>query len=149
MEIVRNRLIALMNRSYADADQTISRLFQIGIRGSANSKIEFNEEKFRTAYEDNPQDVEQLFTTAEVGFGALLKEGLEELTRDFDGVLARKDDLLESQKDLINGRIDRLNFLLAAKRTRLESQFVNLEIVLAGLQDQQNALAALTANLGR
>ena len=148
-DLIRNRLIGLINRSYADADQTISRLFQIGIRGSSNNRLEFDEEKFRTAYEDDPENVEQLFTTAEVGFGAVLKEGLEELTRDFDGVLARKDDLLESQKELINGRIDRLNVLLAAKRRRLESQFVNLEIVLAGLQGQQNALAVLAANLGR
>lgn len=146
-DIIRNRLIRLINRPYDEADETVSRLFQIGIRGASDNKIEFNEVRFRDAYENNPEGVERLFTAAEVGFGTVVKAGMEELTRDFDGVLARKEDVLADQKELINDRIDRLNVLLAAKRARLEAQFVNLESVLAGLQDQQNALSVLSARL--
>ena len=87
--------------------------------------------------------VEQLFTAAESGFGAVLDETLEGLAGGFESVLSRRNDLLTDQQALLNDRIDRLNVLLEAKRLRLEAQFVGLESSLAILQGQQGSLNML------
>ena len=43
------------------------------------------------------------------GFRVACRDGsvevLDELTRDFDGLISRRDDLLEGQQDLLNDRI--------------------------------------------
>jgi flagellar hook-associated protein 2 len=114
------------------------------MRLGEGNRLQFDREKFSEVLARSPQDVERLFSEEQTGVAAVLKEALEEMTRNFDGLLARKDDLLEDQQDILNKRIDALNVLLEAKRARLEAQFVGLEATLAALQDQQNALSGLT-----
>ncbi len=145
ISLVRTRLQAAVNRSFQDVDSRVSRLSSIGIRQVGNNQLEFNEERFRDAYDAAPAAVEELFTKAETGFGARLEKSLGDLTRSFDGVLARKDNLLSDQQDVLNDRIESLNILLDAKRKRLESQFAGLESALAALQGEQNSLSALAA----
>jgi flagellar hook-associated protein 2 len=141
---INARLRSVMLRDYAAAEPSLSRLFNIGLRLGSGGRLEFNEDRFRQTYEDSPEAVESLFTKSETGFGAVLSDSLDEVTRNFDGLLARKSDLLNDQKELLNNRITSLNVLLDAKRSRLEAQFVALETALAGLQGQQNALANLS-----
>ncbi len=146
LDLIRTRLRRVVMQSFEETGGPVSRLFSVGLRLVGDNRLEFDEQKFREAYEESPKDVEQLFTTDDNGFGAVIQETLDELTRDFDGVLARKNDLLIDQQDLLNGRIDRLNDLLDAKRRRLEIQFASLESSLAALQGQQNALLSLVSS---
>ncbi len=147
VNLVRDRLNRVMVRRFEGFDSTWSFAFSIGLRLGEGNRLEFDEEQFRQAYEDSPQQVEAFFTKEETGFVAVLQDTLEELTRDFDGVISRKDDLLSDQQELLNDRIESLNVLLEAKRARLEAQFVALESALAALQAQQSALNSL-AQLG-
>lgn len=140
---VRSRLIRVATRQFENVDESVSRLFSIGLRIAEGNRLQFNEERFRDTYEETPKLVEELFTKAETGFAAVLQDTLEGLTRDFDGVISRKDDLLADQQELLNKRIDGLGVLLDAKRARLEAQFVALESSLAALQAQQAALSTL------
>ena len=112
------------------------------------NRLEFDEERFRERYADNPKIVEELFTLEESGLGPVLHGMLDGLTQDFDGVLSRKDQLLSDQQELLNDRIDDLNVLLEAKRARLEAQFIGLEIALASLQEQQSSLGILAQLAG-
>ncbi len=143
VDLVRGRLRRVIVNPVQGADPAFSRLFSIGLRLGAGGRLQFDEQQFREAYEASPGSVEQLFAAEETGFGAVIRETLEELTRSFDGVLALKDDLFSDQQEILTRRIDSLEVLLKGKRARLEAQFVGLEIALAGLQDQQNALIAL------
>lgn len=140
---VRSRLIRVATRQFENVDESVSRLFSVGLRIAEGNRLQFNEERFRDTYEETPKLVEELFTKAETGFAAVLQDTLEGLTRDFDGVISRKDDLLADQQELLNKRIDGLGVLLDAKRARLEAQFVALESSLAALQAQQAALSTL------
>ena len=143
ISLIRSRLASVMVREFEGVDPSVSRLFSVGLKLASGSRLEFDEEKFREVYAESPQLVENLFTLEETGFGEFLETALDDLTRDFDGVISRKDDLLESQQALLNGRIDSLNILLDAKRARLEAEFVTLETTLASLLAQQGALASL------
>jgi flagellar hook-associated protein 2 len=140
---IQSRLQRVVTQGFAGAG-SITRLFQIGIRIGENNRLEFDEERFREVYENSPTSVEELFAQADTGLGAVLQETIDGMTRDFDGVLARKDHLLSDQQDGINDRIESLSTLLASKRKRLEAQFANLETTLAALQDQQGSLSVLS-----
>ncbi|MCH7883657.1 MAG: flagellar filament capping protein FliD [Planctomycetes bacterium] len=141
VDLVRSRLARVIMRPFEGVDASVSRLFLIGIRLGSGNRLEFDEERFLEVYGRSPQLVEKLFSTKETGFGAVIQETLDELTRDFDGVIARKDELLTDRQELLNNRIESLNILLDAKRARLEAQFIGLESALAALQAQQSAIA--------
>jgi len=127
----------------AGADPSLSRLAQVGLRVASGNRLEFDAEEFREAYDENPALVEQLFTADETGFGPTIQKLLDEMTRDFDGVLFRKNELLGDQQDVLKDRIENMNLILDAKRARLEAQFVGLERSLSALQGQQSALGDL------
>ncbi len=142
---IRNRLQRTMTGQIQGVPKSMSRMFQVGIRVGAGSRLEFDEARFRKALAESPELVEDLFGHPETGFGAVIQETLDGLTDDFDGVLTRKDELLGDQQEVLNDRIERLNFLIGGKRQRLERQFAGLETALASLQGQQNALSQITA----
>jgi len=66
-----------------------------------------------------------------------------------DGVITRKNDLLDGQRKILSDRIAQLNVLIDKKRLRLERQFQGLETALANLQRQQTALSQLQAVVGQ
>lgn len=142
VNLIRTRLNRLSLQPFAGGG-AISRLFQVGIRVGGSNRLEFDAAAFREAYAADPEGVETFFTAAENGFGSVVKSAFNDLTRSFDGVIARKERQLTDQQELLNDRIGRLNILLAGKRRQLERQFSGLESALAALQDQQNSLAAL------
>lgn len=141
---IRSRLTGLALRRFGGVDESMSRLFSIGIRSGTGGRLTFDTEKFREILAASPEKIERLFTTDETGIAAVIGDTLEGLTRSFDGLLNRKDEQLVDQQDLLNDRIDRMNLLVDAKRTRLEAQFVALEITLAAMQQQQNSLLQLS-----
>ena len=145
---IRTRLQSAVSRKYTGVEDSMSRLAFIGIGVSGSNRIELDEEKFREVYAQSPESVEKLFTTPEVGFGDVIDDTLDELTRNFDGIIARKDTLLEDQKELLSDRIELLNVLMEAKRARLQAQFVGLEQAIAGLQNQQSSLSSLVNLFG-
>lgn len=144
VDVVRNRLFRTVMQRFEGVDESVSRLFSLGLTVGEGNRLQFDEERFRETYEQNPRAVEELFSKEETGLAAVLKDTLERLTEDFDGLITRKDDLLADQQELLNNRIDALNVLLDAKRARLEAQFVALESSLAALQAQQTALSMIT-----
>lgn len=141
---VRNRLRQVMLRRVEGVDESLSRLFSVGLRLGEGNRMSFDEERFREVYAESPQRVEEFFTKTETGFADVLQGVIESLTEKFDGLITRKDDLLEKQQELLNKRIDDLNVLLEAKRARLQTQFVALESSLLALQSQQFALDSLS-----
>jgi flagellar hook-associated protein 2 len=148
VNLIRSRLHRAMLQPFGgDGDPTF--LVSVGLRRTANNRLELDEEKFREAYQTSPEKVERLFTQADKGVAAVLKDSLEGLTKDFGGVIAGRDGVLADQQGILNDRIDGLNRILDAKRARLEAQFVALESALAGLQGQQSALTGLIAQQAR
>ncbi len=59
------------------------------------------------------------------------------------GVITRENRTLDERAQQFQGRIDNLDKLLTSKRERLERQFAQLESVLSGLQNQQQAIGQI------
>lgn len=147
-QLVEQRLFRMVGGNIAGAVGGLTRLSQIGVRIGSDSRLTFDEDKFKEAYEANPDGVTEFFTHAASGVAKKLKDELDSISRD-GGVLDRRSDAIGNQKELLNSRITQLNGLLARRRERLTRQFFAMEQALSGLQSQQSALTSLAALSGQ
>ena len=143
VDTITNRLFRAVTGTIASGSGRFTRLFSIGITTGSGGKLTFDESKFREALEDDPQAVEDLFSTDTTGFGDAFAEVLDDLTGDSEGLLDRKDDMLQDQEELLKNRIEAMQELLDRKRASYERQFSSLESNLAALQNQQTSLSFL------
>jgi flagellar hook-associated protein 2 len=144
---METRLYNAITRTYTGVPAEFAGLYTIGLTIGESGHLQFDDARFREAYQADPKAVEQLFTTAETGLGAYLEKTLDDLTRSDDGLIARADNVLADRTDLLQSRIDALEILVSKKQSRLEAQFAALETSLATLQSQQSALTTLQAQL--
>ena len=171
LSTIRRSLINLMTRQYSDVTGQFTRMNEVGITFGAESKLQFDETKFRDALASDLPAVTELFSLKEEsagedeeiapgifvpatgntldrgGFGAALETLLENLTDSIDGTLTTRANTIDSQIELSNDRIEQLNILLDQRRTTLEQQFAAMELALSQLQAQSNALASLATAL--
>jgi flagellar hook-associated protein 2 len=77
------------------------------------------------------------------GVGFALTNAITKLIDPVNGIVTRENQTIDQRTLQFQNRIDDLDKLLTAKRTRLETQFANMESVLAGLQSQQAALGQI------
>lgn len=143
ISFVESRLARAVIGRFDVGQSAATTLASVGITFGDGGRLSFDEERFREKFIDDPAAIEQLFTADETGVGAVLESTLEFLTNETDGLMTRRSDLLNDQVEDLNDRIASMDLLLAARRDQLERQFASLETVLAGLQDQQNALVQL------
>jgi flagellar hook-associated protein 2 len=143
LQLVERRLVRLVTGSRPGAGGHFQRLSDIGIR-LRTGRLEFDEEKFRAALENRPDEMAEFFSAEETGLATLMKEQLEGIT-EAGGLIDRRDGTLERQQDLLSDRVDVLNERLERKRERLMRQFYALETALAELQSQQTALEQLSS----
>jgi flagellar hook-associated protein 2 len=148
VNVIESRLRSVVSRKIPGAVRGFDRLTLVGVSTGSGGRLSFDEGRFREIFAENPQAIESLFVGEESGLGKALDETLEELTRSFDGTLARKDRLLENREELLNDRIESLQDLLARKRDRLSRQFQGLETSLADLQGAQNSLGVIAGLAG-
>ena len=168
---VRRALFRLVNQRATGLDTPLEFLSQVGITVGGEGVLNFDQDRFTAAFDDDPEAVKNLFaafkatttTTREIsegitvseftqtftqlGFGDLFDQLLDGLTNSIDGVVTVADGGFQDQIDLTNARIDRFDERLEAKRERLERQFVAMELALAQLQAQSGALLSLSGSL--
>jgi len=146
--------------------------FEIGVTVGSGGKLEFDKDRFREAYEQDPQAVEDLVAAFQLGdrepievapgvtventednflqqgVAELVEQLMDNLTNSVDGVLKRRDETLNTQIELQNERILQFDATLANKRQQLQRQFLAMEQALASLSTQQQALSSLSSGLG-
>ena len=168
---VRNALFRVVQQKAIGVGTQYQYLSQVGITVGADALLEFDRDKFATAYNTDPEAVENLFTAfkgsttttkevepgvtvnvseqkfSELGFADLFDQFLDGLTDSISGTVTLADQVFQDQIDLTRDRIDDFDDRLDARRERLEREFAGMEAALARLQGQSNALFALTGNL--
>jgi len=150
-----------------------SRLLEVGISIGSEGRLEFDRDEFRSALEENPEAVQDLFTRRlisdegttsldlpdgvtvndpnaqdiflELGVIGQIEEFAKNYTDSIDGIITSRTQSLDTQILSQQGRIERLTEGLDRERARLERQFVGMEQALAQLQSQQSALSSLFA----
>ncbi|MCK4873727.1 MAG: flagellar filament capping protein FliD [Phycisphaerales bacterium] len=149
-------------------DSQYTMLTQVGVRIGAGGQLEFDKDVFRTALENDPAGVADLFAAREedtedeieilpgittpntetsfsqLGVAEQIKELAEDFTNAYDGLLTQHGSSIDSLIRLQRGVIEDLNVKLENRRTSLERQFIAMEQALAALQSQQGALSMIT-----
>ena len=168
---VRADLYRTLQQAAPGIETQYRHLFEVGIRVGSGGTIEFDEARFKDAYETDPEAVENLFAAFEsegtsseeiapgvtvnrinisystLGFGDLFDQLIDGMTNTVDGTLSTADERFGDLIDSANARIDRIDERLEIKRERLQRQFVAMETVLAQLQAQQGPLGMISQNL--
>lgn len=153
VRIVQSRLYSMLTSSVAGADAGYSRLSSVGLTVGSGAKLQFDENKFRSAMEANPEAVSKLFTfekttdgkTQKLGIGHVIQKVIDDLTATNTGLLSRQEDNLKSREEMFNERITYMQEMLTRKQAQLERQFQAMETALAAMQEQQSALSGLAS----
>lgn len=166
---VESALYRIATGSARNVDGSFRFLTQVGIGINSKGELTLDQEKFREAYESDPESVEALFAAYEeaetgdtqvvdgvtvanddqeftsLGFGNLFDQLLENLTDSIDGVMTRADEAVTDQIDLLNDRIARFDERLEARRLQLQREFTAMEVAISQLQSQATALSQIQA----
>ncbi len=154
---IQNDLYSMLNQSVANTGGSVHSLTDIGITVGNGGQLQFDQDAFQAAYATDPQAVQQLFTATQnvlqddgttksenVGLGFAIDNQMDQLVDPVNGVITIENEGLSQKVQDFQDQIDSLNQVLSDKRNLLETQFANMESVLAGLQTQQASLSSLT-----
>lgn len=84
-------------------------------------------------------------TVTSQGVAAMFESFIESLTNSTNGRLTLTNQRFTDQIDAANDRIEYLDTILAHKRSRLEQQFLAMELAIASLQSQSSAISQLAS----
>jgi flagellar hook-associated protein 2 len=167
---LRGRMFDTLRATNDGFTDTYDRLAQVGISVGEGGKMTFDTERFREAYAQDPDAVEQLFTRRDVRpvdttpdengavvtdpdrpiqFDALGVVGqLEQLADAYvssiGGTLQNRNNALTSQITLQQDRIASIDRTLDVRREILQRQFLAMEQAIAGFQSQSSALGQIS-----
>lgn len=163
---LRNSLFSTLRRENEGFDETFEFMTQVGITVGSESKLEFDAEKFREAYNQDPSAVEAMFTRrtlesnddddpntddeitfSELGVMVQFEEFADSYVSSIGGILQNRRNALDSQIEIQEGRIESIQASLERKRAQLQQQFLAMEQAIASFQTQGSSLAQL-ASLG-
>lgn len=119
-------------------------LEEVGIGFTESGKLEFDQEKFEAAFAEDPQGVEQFFSAAETGFAARLGTLIEQLAGATGSLVSRRLEALEAKIAQNDAKIERMDKSLEAERLRLLTQFYNMELAVARIQNNLEALDSIS-----
>jgi len=146
VQTIEQRLFRLFSGTVTGANTRFTRWNELGIGFGSGGRLQFDEQKFRNAYEAAPDEVAGFFTASDVGAAARAATQLQRITES-GGLIRQRENALISQKEELNRRVESLNELLERKRQRLLRQFWAMEQALAQLQAQQQAITGLSSSL--
>ncbi len=164
---LRGAMFSSILRENDGFSSQFSRLADAGIKIGSGSKLEFDSEKFRDAYTEDSQAIEDLFARrtvlvpeededatflnpddgtlefSEQGVMVLFEQFADAYTDSLTGVLTGRDDAFDDQIALQESRIEFIDARLDRKREVLQRQFLAMEQAIAGFQTQGSALSQI------
>jgi len=167
---LKNALFSTVFNENKGFSESFESLVEVGITVGTGGNLEFDQDKFRAALEQDPDAVEALFARREIdpdgntidlgdgitgtdpnantvyselGVIPQIEEFVNTYISSIDGVLTRKNRSLDDQIKIQRDRIESMNKSLEAKRLSLQGQFVAMEKAIAQLQSQQSALQSI------
>jgi len=153
---VRDEFYRMLLGTVGDKSLKYTNVTQVGLTLEvwSGGKLQFNEEKFREAFAEDPDAVNKLFTriitdedgeSTQIGIAAKLDNLLSRFTSSVDGTLTLRNETLQDQIDQYNKRQAELQAMLDDREQALYNKFYAMELALSQLQSQQSALATLAS----
>ncbi len=161
---LKNSMYAKLSSNNDGFSNSVDSLTQVGITVGKDSVIEFDVDKFREAYAEDPEGVEDLFTRqtldsaddddvntidepffSELSVLGQFEEFAESYVTSIGGVLRSRTDAIDSQIKVQEDRIESLQLSLDNKRLILQRQFLAMEQAIGAFQTQGASLGQLSA----
>jgi len=118
-------------------------LEQIGISVAKDGKLELNKTKLRSAYELNPDGVQEFISNPQSGVAKKLSDVIDRLAGTDESLLAARSDSLRNTIEANDDRLEAFAAQLQRQQERMLAQFTQLETLIARMQQSLSALSAL------
>jgi flagellar hook-associated protein 2 len=123
---------------------SVQSLEAIGIGIGDDGTLTLDKERLSEAFDANPGGLEELFTTAQRGLSARLDRVVESMVGIDNSLLINRARALAEKIERNNSRIAFLNERLDRQRLLLLTDFARMESAIAKVQDDLQALNALS-----
>lgn len=114
-------------------------LTQFGISTTRDGSLEVDSDKLDDALKNNSSGIAQFFTTEDSGFVAKLK-GIGQAYTQTGGILASRNDSLQSQLDRIKDDREQLSRKMSALEARLTAQYNAMDLMVGQLNSQSSTI---------
>ena len=118
---------------------------EIGISIRDDGKLDFSKTKFEQKLASDRDAVLEFFTTEDDGVSDRLHNAIESLAGAGNSLLVSRSGALQRKIELNDRRISDYNARLERQRTRLLTEFFNLENVIGKLQNNLTAVGQIQA----
>jgi len=142
------RLESDLNRIVTDrilGAGSIQSLAQIGVSLSQDGRLSFEESTLKSLFEEDPDAIEQFFTSTSTGISDRFNRVLEQLAGVENSVLVNRTLALGETISNNEIRIARLNDRLDVSRELLLNSFINSELAIGRIQGNLNAVQSIQA----
>lgn len=124
---------------------SIQALGTVGVTFNDDGTLSFDSEKLKAKFAEDPQGVQEFFTTKDNGFAARLDNLLEQLVGQDHSLLVSRLDTLNRRIELNQQRIDAWNVRLEKYREQTTMKFIRLEEAIAKIQNNLSAINGIAA----
>lgn len=126
---------------------SIRSLGELGVSFNDDGTLALDETKLKDRFQSDPSAVKEFFTTTTSGFSAKFNKLSEQLVGQDVSLVAQRYKSFSQQISDNEERLETMDSHLAAQRTRLLTQFYNMESAIAKLQTNEDLLDQLKKQL--
>ncbi len=139
---VASRIENISSSSLDGGLGSITSFYQVGISRGDGRSLDWDEDKFTEALEDDFNGVRDLFVQREGNLGKayLFDQAIENMTDSIDGLFKISTDALNTKIDYADQSIDRYERSIASYQLTMERKFTAMEMMVSQLQSQGSAL---------
>lgn len=131
--------------SALDNGGDITNFFQVGISRGDGRQLDWDEEEFLEALDDDFNGVRDLFIERDSNLGKtyLFDQAIEDMTDSMDGLFKISTDALNKRIHYADQGIERYERSVESYQTTLERKFTAMEMMMSQLQAQGSYLSGL------
>ncbi|MCO6043778.1 flagellar filament capping protein FliD [Aeoliella sp. ICT_H6.2] len=143
-EVIRVELdLANVLTSAFSSSSEFRTLSTLGIRLNQEGELEFDSARLAEALEENPNEVQKLFTLDGLGVVDKLQAAIDSLAGEENSALTRRYDSLTSTIENNEARIESMTEFLARERERTLLEFYTLEQTISQLQSNIDVIESI------
>jgi flagellar hook-associated protein 2 len=144
LRTIASRMENIFTSSLDGGLGSISRFAEVGITRGTGRQLDWDEDDFVQALQDDFNSVRDLFIERDGNLGKsyLIDQAVDSLTDSINGIFKIGQDALKSKIDNTNTGIDRYERSVASYQTTMERKFTAMEIMVAQLQAQGSYLTS-------
>jgi flagellar hook-associated protein 2 len=141
---VETDLGGLFSSAFANSG-SVRALADLGVTVDTTGQLKYDSTKLNALVSSNPDGVKQLLFSANTGLGARIGKIVDDLASNTNSLLNAKLTGLTATLQNNQDRLDRLNSILDTEKTRLTTQFQNMELAVARIKANSSAITSLAS----